>query len=183
MLAINNKVVCDVDKKNMVITISVTDQDPDIAALIADSVKERLQKFITDYRTKKARHTLEYSKKLLSESKSRYEKARRLYAETADANQDIILESVRTKLTDLENDMQLQFNAYSSFATQVQTAEAKVMEDTPAFTTLQSATVPLHKAGPKRAQKVIIFVLAAFLLTTAWILYREDDLKQLLGMG
>ena len=53
--AIDSKVVCDVDKKTMVITINVTDQDPLIAATIADSVKHRLQNFITDYRTKKAK--------------------------------------------------------------------------------------------------------------------------------
>ena len=53
--AINRNVVCDVDKKTMVITISVTDQNAVIAATMADTVKTRLQKFITDYRTSKAR--------------------------------------------------------------------------------------------------------------------------------
>ena len=53
--AIDKKVVCDVDKKTMVITISVTDQNPVICATMADSVKTRLQKFITDYRTSKVR--------------------------------------------------------------------------------------------------------------------------------
>ena len=37
------KVVCDVDKKTFVITIDVTDQDPLIAATMADSVQTRLQ--------------------------------------------------------------------------------------------------------------------------------------------
>ena len=40
---IDRKVVCDVDKKTMVITIKVTDQDPLICATMADSVKTRLQ--------------------------------------------------------------------------------------------------------------------------------------------
>ena len=35
---LNKKVVCDVDKKTMMITIDVTDQDPLICATIADSV-------------------------------------------------------------------------------------------------------------------------------------------------
>ena len=37
--ALNKKVVCDVDKKTMVITIDVTDQNPVICATMADSVK------------------------------------------------------------------------------------------------------------------------------------------------
>ena len=181
--AINKNVVCDVDKKTMVITISVTDQNPVIAATMADTVKTRLQKFITDYRTSKARVDLEYNKKITAETKARYEKARQKYAEFMDSNQDIILQTVRQKQTDLENDMQLHYNAFQQAAAQLLAAEAKVQEETPAFTTLQSATVPVLKAGPKRAQMCLIFVFLAFLGTTCWILYKEDDLKPLLGLS
>ena len=181
--AIDKNVACDVDKKTMVITINVTDQNPVIAAKMADTVKTRLQNFITDYRTSKVRVDLDYYKKIASETKARYEKARKLYAEFSDANQDIILESVRQRQTELENEMQLQYNAYTQVAAQLLAAEAKVQEETPAFTTLQSATVPVLKAGPKRAQMCLIFVFLAFLGTTAWILYKEDDLKSLLGLG
>ncbi len=181
--AINNRVVCDVDKKTMVITINVTDQNPYIAACMADSVQHRLQDFITDYRTKKARVDLEYNRKLYNESKARYTKARQKYAEFADANQDIILQTVRQKQTDLENEMQLQFNAYNTIAQQLTAAEAKVQEETPAFTTLQSATVPVQKSGPKRAQMCLIFVFLSFLGTSVWILYKENQLKPLLGLN
>ena len=181
--ALAQKVVCDVDKKTMVITINVTDQDPLICAVVADSVQARLQEFITDYRTKKARVDLEYNKKLCAETKARYEKARQLYAEFMDANQDVILQTVRQKQTDLENEMQLQYNAYQQVAAQLLAAEAKVQEEIPAFTTLQSATVPVQKSGPKRAQMCLIFTFLAFIATTVWILYNEDDLKPLLGMG
>ena len=180
---INKNVVCDVDKKTMVITINVTDQDPVIAAMMADTVKTRLQNFITNYRTSKARVDLEYNKKIAAETKARYDKARRLYADFSDANQDVILESVRQKQTDLENEMQLQYNAYQQVAAQLLAAEAKVQEETPAFTTLQSATVPVLKSGPKRAQMCLIFVFLAFLGVTAYILYKEDDLKPLLGLS
>ena len=183
MKAIDHKVVCDVDKKTMVITINVTDQDPYIAACMADTVQHRLQDFITEYRTKKARVDLEYNRKLYKEAKARYDRARQLYAEYADANQDMILQSARTKLVNLENEMQLQYNAYNAIAQQLTAAEAKVQEETPAFTTLQSATVPVVKAGPKRARLCLIFVFLAFLATTVWILYKEKQLKPLLGLS
>lgn len=181
--AINGNVVCDFDNKTGVININVKDQDPLICATMADSVKNRLQEFITDYRTSKAKVDLAYNQKLYKEAKARYEKARRLYAEFADANQDVILQSVLSKQTDLENEMQLQYNIYQQVVAQLQQAEMKVQEETPAFTTLQSATVPVLKAGPKRGQMCLIFVFLAFLGTTAWILYKEDDLKPLLGLS
>lgn len=100
-----------------------------------------------------------------------------------DANHDVNLHTVLQKQTDLENEMQLHYNAFTTVASQLIAAEAKVQMETPAFTTLQSATVPVKKTGPKRAQMCIIFLFLAFLGTTGWILYKEDDLKPLLGLS
>ena len=178
---INEKVVCDVNNKTMVITISVTDQNPVIAATMADSVKCRLQDFITDYRTTKARVDLEYGKKIAEEAKERYENARQAYASYSDANQNVILQSVRQRQVALENEMQLQYNAYIQVAGRVLSAEAKVQEETPAFTTLQSATVPVKKAGPSRSKICLVWLFLAFLAVTAWVFYKEDDYKMFFG--
>ncbi len=180
---INRKVVCDVDKKTMVITIEVTDQDPLVCATVADSVKQRLQDFITDYRTNKARVDLEYNKKVCAEAKQRYEKARTLYADFVDSNQELLLQSVRNQQTYLENEMQLQYNAYSSYAAQMLNAEAMVQQETPAFTTLQSATVPLKPDGPSKKNILLILLLLAFFGTSVWALHKEHLLKPLLGLS
>ncbi|MBQ8989963.1 MAG: chain-length determining protein [Prevotella sp.] len=181
--AINKNVVCDVDKKTFVITINVTDQDPLICATLADSVKTRLQKFITDYRTSKARVDLEYNKKLYGEAKARYEQARNKYAAFSDSHRDVSSQSAQTRQSDLQNEMNMQQQIYQQVVAQLQQAEMKVQQETPAFTTFQSATVPVLKAGPKRAQMCLIFLFLAFLGTTAYILYKEDDLKPLLGLS
>ncbi len=180
---LEKKIVCDVDNKTMMITITVQDQDPLIAAVMADSVKSHLQEFITEYRTKKSRVDLEFNRKLYVEAKARYDKARQQYATFSDANQDMILQSARTKLIDLENDMQLKYNAYTTVSAQLTAAEAKVQEETPAFTTLQSATVPVRKAGPGRAKTVLVFLFLAFIITSVRILHKEGELMPLLGMG
>ena len=149
-----------VDKKTGVITIHTEAQDPLISKSLADSVSSKLQVFITNYRTQKARHDVEYYKALTAKTKADYEKARQLYGSYSDANMDIVLESVRSKQADLENDMQLKFNAYTAMVTQLQAAEAKLRERTPAFTTLQGASVPIKPAKPRR----MIFVLAITML-------------------
>ena len=181
--AIDQNVVCDVDKKTMVITINVTDQDPLICATMADSVKTRLQKFITDYRTSKARVDLEYNQKLYGEAKAKYEQARDVYARFSDSHRDVSSQSAQTKQADLQNEMQMQQQIYQQVVAQLKQAEMKVQQETPAFTTLQSATVPVRKSGPKRAQMCLIFLFLAFLGTTAYILHKEDDLKPLLGLS
>lgn len=181
--AIQSNVACDVDKKTSVITINVVDQDPLICATLADSVKNRLQKFITDYRTSKARVDLEYNKKVLGEAIAKYEAARDKYARFSDSHRDVSSKSAQTKMADLQNEMQLHQQIMQQVISHLQQAEMKVQEETPAFTTLQSATVPVMKAGPSRSKMCLTFVFLAFLGTTAWILYKEDDLKPLLGLS
>ena len=179
--AIDKNVVCDVDKKTMVITIDVTDQDPLICATMADSVKTRLQKFITDYRTSKARVDLEYNKKMLVEAQAKYDQARDRYAAFADSHRAVTSKSAQTKVTDLQTEMQMRSQILQQVIAQMQEAEMKVQENTPAFTTLQSATVPVKKTGPKRAQMCLIFTFLAFLCTSVYILYKENDLMQFIG--
>lgn len=180
---IKKRVKCTVDKKTLVITIQVTDQDPLICATMADTVQSRLQRFITDYRTSKAREDLEYNQKIYIEAKRDYDKARRLYASFSDSNQDVILQSVRTRLNDLENEMQLKFNTYSAIAAQLQNAKAKVQEETPAFTTVQSATVPIKPSAPSKSKIVFVFLFLAFMGTTMWAFHKDGLLKPLLGLS
>ena len=181
--SMEKRIVCDVDKKTMMITIEVTDQDPLICATMADSVQQRLQDFITDYRTKKARNDLEFSKKAYQEAKDRYEVARRKYANFSDANQRVFLETVRSEQTKLSQELSIQSQVYTQASAQLQQAELDVQKETPAFAVLEPATVPVKKAGPSRVKLCIIFLFLAFLGTTGYVLYKEDDLKSLLGMS
>ena len=174
----SKNIKCDIDKKNYVISITVEDQDPLICATLADTVQAKLQEFITDYRTKKAKKDLEYYKKLSSDAKSKYEHIRQQYGSYSDANQDVVLESYRLKANDMENEMQLLYNTYTTLQAQVQQAQAKLLMQTPAFTTLQSASVPLKPAGPKRMLFVLGMTVLAFLIisiySTRKIIFGEE---------
>ena len=170
---IGQNVKCSVDKKNYVIAIEVEAQDPLICATMADSVKGRLQEFITAYRTKKALNDLHYTQRLQEAAKKKYEEARRAYGAMADANRDIVLTSYRLKAEDLENEMQLQYNNYTALTAQLQAAHAKVQENTPAFTTLQTSTVPVRPAGPKRMLFVLAMMLVGTIVITLYAAWRE----------
>lgn len=164
----SKNIKCNIDKKNYVISITVEDQDPLICATLADTVQTKLQDFITAYRTKKAKKDLEYYKKLSSDAKSKYERIRLQYGSYSDANQDVVLESYRLKANDMENEMQLLYNTYTSLQAQVQQAQAKLLMQTPAFTTLQSASVPLKPAGPKRMLFVLGMTVLVFLIISIY---------------
>ena len=136
-----------------------------------------LQKFITDYRTSKARTDYEYYKKLASEAKREYEKARQYYGSLSDANSKVALRSVELKMEDLENDMQLKFNTYTSLNAQLQSANVKVQDRTPVFTVLKGAAIPIKPAGPKRMIFVAGMLILAFMIKSFWLVRNDLHLR------
>lgn len=178
---IDKKVVCDVDQKTMVISIEVTDQNALICATMADSVRTHLQKFITDYRTSKARVDFDYYKRVHADAKAKYDEARSRYAAFADSHRSVNSQSAQTIRSDLQNEMNTYQQVLQQVVSQIQQAEMQIQAETPAFTILQSATVPVEKAGPGRAKWCLIYLFLAFLITTAYVLHKEGDLKPLLG--
>ena len=166
---VKTNITCDVDKKTDVVTITVKDQDRLVSAILADSVKQRLQDFIIEYRTSKARLDLNHYVGLAAEAKKEYDASIAKYSEYCDANQEIILQASISERDKLEADMQLKYNTYTALCTQVEASKAKMQERTPAFTTLKTATVPIKPAGPKRMIFVAGMLILGTIVTSLWL--------------
>lgn len=175
---IRRAILCTIDKKTSVITITVSDQDPLVAAIVADTLQSRLQAYITQYRTKKARTDFEYYSSLASEAKEKYVKAQREYAKFSDANMEVGLETYRTKIDQLENEMQLKYNIYTQMTAQMQQAQAKIQERTPAFTILQRPIMPYKASSTPRALIVLLFIFLGMTIDTVWTLYGGKRQKE-----
>ncbi len=176
--ALNGRVSAAVDPKTLVITINVKMQDPIVSAMLADTVTRRLQDFVTDYRTTKARHDLEYVQTLNKEAKENYYKAQQAYANYLDRNQGMTLHSAQTVRDRLENEATLAFNLYNQTSQQVQAAQAKVQENTPVFATVAPATVPVRATSPRKLQILVGFTFLAFVACAAWILFLQPIIEE-----
>ena len=69
--------------------------------------------------------------------------------------------------------MQLKYNTYTQYSQQLQQAKAKLIEQTPAFTTIQSASVPIKPAGPKRMIFTAVIIILVFVVDTVYTLLKE----------
>ena len=163
---------CKVDDESGVVGVSVTTQDPLVSMQIADSVVNHLQDFITRYRTSKACNDLVYYRGLEKEAAAKYELAKRKYAAYCDSHQDLALQSYRTEQESLENELQMAFTAYSQIRQQVQMAEAKVQEKTPAFTMLEDSSVPNAPVAPRKVLILFGCIFLGVLGTLGWIYVR-----------
>ncbi len=169
--ALNNRVSASVDQKTNVVTITVNMQDPLVSAILADTVVSRLQEYVTQYRTNKARKDLEYAETLNEEAKTEYYKAQQRYAEYLDSNQGLALQRAQITRDRLSNEASLAFNLYNQTAQQVQKAKAKVQETTPVYAIITPATVPVKASSPKKLMILVGFTFLAFLACAAWILF------------
>lgn len=175
---IRDDISISVDRQTGVINVFATAQDPLACKLLADSCSEHLKAFIVKYRTSKAQKDVAHYRQLMRDAQRQYEQVRRKYAASADANQDVILESVRSEVEDMENDMQLKYNQYTAMSTQYEAAIAQLRAQTPVFTVLQGASVPVKPSGPKRVLTILGMMLFAFFVLTAGLVGR-DLLKEI----
>ena len=175
---LRSMIVANVDKKTGVTTVSVTMQDPLVAAMITDTVVVKLKEHITKYRVSKAEDNCKYWEQLNDQRRDEYHAKQKLYAEYVDANKNVILQSVRIEQERLQNEMNLAYQVYSNVATQLQMAKAKVQEAKPVFAVVEPASVPLLPSGTSRKMilvgTVFLFVAAA----AAWVLFGVDLWKK-----
>lgn len=181
--AIRGATSCVVDKKTSLITISVTDQDAQVAAIMADTLQRWLQNYITDYRTKKARIDVAYYSKLFEESKAQYMEAQDRYTHFVDSNADMKLQSFIAKREELQSEMELKYKLYSQVATQLQSCHAKVQERTPSFIVIQAPTVPNLSSSTPRSFTVIMFVALGIAAGAFWILTGRQFFHRRHGTG
>ncbi len=162
------------DKKTAITNVSVTLQDPKVAAVVADSVVRKLQEYITGYRTFKAKEDCAYLEKLFKERQEEYYVAQKKYAEYVDTHDNLILLSVRAEQERLQNDMSLAYQVYSQVANQLQLAQAKVQEEKPVFAVVEPAVVPQQPSGTGRKTYVIVFVFLSLATVIGWKLFGEE---------
>lgn len=176
--AIAGKINYNYDKKTGVVTVTVTDFDPLVCALIADTISSRLQDFILDYRTKKARIDLEYAQRIYIQTKDEYEESNNRYVAAVDANWDIINETAKAKLEALSNEKTMKYQTFSTAAQKLEAAKAKLQEAIPVTTILQGASVPQKPAGPKRLILTFLLMLFAGLICSVYLINTDKRWKE-----
>ena len=177
--AIRDGISLSVDKKTSVISLSVTAQDPKVAAKISQEVIDRLQTYVANYRTEKSRKDLAYYQKLYEESRAEYFASQQRYASYMDRNQGVVLQRVRTEQERLQNEMNLNYQLYNTCAQQLQAAKAKVQQETPVFTVINPPQVPLKRSKPSKVTILFACVFLAGVLAALWVLWGRDGLAAL----
>ena len=168
-------VTCEVDIKTSVIKLSSVMQDKLVACTVADSLCIKLQEYVTEYRTNKAKNDLATVKNLYDEARNEYMSAQRRYASFLDRNVNLVRESVKAEAVRLENEQNITFGVYQEMSSQYAAARAKLQEQTPAFTVLEPARLAEWHFAPKKSVISVVFALLGGFCACVWFFIKFNE--------
>ncbi len=157
------------DNKSGLTTIRVTARDAQAAAGAADSLTTKLERYLIETRTQKARADLAFAEARFEEAKANYYTAQEAYARFVDANRHLTSESAAVERDRLENEQRLAYNLYSQLANQLEMARIRVQEQTPVLTVIEPSVVPVRHSSPRRKAIVLAGLLLGLAVPMGWL--------------
>ena len=174
---IEEKVVLDLDSKQGFLTLSASFPEALVSAQVADQARELLQRYITQYKIKKAVDQLTFIEQRYQEKKSEFEKTQEQLARFRDQNKNVSSALAQTEEDRLQSEYSIAMNVYNELAKQLEQAKIKVKEETPVFTVLEPAIVPQEKSKPKRVLIVTIWTFLGGIIGTG-IVFGKGFMKE-----
>ena len=174
---LKNILKVETDKKSNMTKVTVSLQDPLAAAIVADSAVHKLQEYITDYRTRKAKQDYDFQFSLCEQYKKEYFEAQQEYAKFADANRNVILQAVTSEKDRLQKNLSLAEQIYSQSMGQLQVLRGKVQEAKPVFAVVEPATVPLAPAISQENAYHHCFCILSFCIRVCMDSFRKRYLS------
>lgn len=170
---LRTSITCTWEKRTGVVSLNVIDQDPLVAAIIANHVTTQLQEVIFEYRTRKARIDLEYAQQIFNEDELAYKQAQAEYAAFTDAYGRATLESYRIRQQSLARTTDLHFQSFSNSKIKLQDAKMKLQENTPTFYPFQQASVSSKPAGKSRKSMMMVWLCLGLFCGVGFVIVRN----------
>jgi Uncharacterized protein involved in exopolysaccharide biosynthesis len=170
----------DTDKKSGLITVSATLSNPRTAAVAADSLATKLERYIIGYRIRKASDDFQFLSARFEEAQEKYYTVQQAYAHHADTHRHTAQESAAIERNRLYQEQQLAYTVYSQLAGQLETARLKVQEQTPVLAIIEPAHIPVLHSAPRRTYIVLVGTLAGLCLSllftaVSFIFFRKPE--------
>tara|TARA_B000000557_G_scaffold263049_1_gene265057 strand:- start:490 stop:1485 length:996 start_codon:yes stop_codon:yes gene_type:complete len=170
---IDDVISISVNEKDAFVTISSSMPKSEYAANTCVNARKILQETIINNRIKSAKQKLEYSERQLKSKRIEFEELQNNLAYFNDSNINLVTSSVINERDKLEAEFQIINAVMIELSKQVEQRKLQVSEDTPVFSIIKEASMPVKRSSPKRAQMVLIFGFAGLIISTLYILIKK----------
>jgi hypothetical protein len=162
-----------VDNGEGFVTLNVVFENPEVAAIIALSAQNLLQKAVINFKIKNAQELLTFTEVLCNEKRGTFETLQDELASFRDQHQNINSGLFENKLNRLETELAIASAIYKQLSMEVEQARIQVSRDTPIFTIINHVVIPNQRTSPKRTLIVLGFTFCGFLFGLGYGLIKE----------
>ncbi len=162
-----------VDQKDGFITILANMPNSEYAANTCINAREILQETVINNKIKSAKEKLEYSKKQLASKRVEFEEVQNKLAYFKDSNLNLVTSSVINERDKLDAEFQIINAVMIELSKQVEQRKLQVSEDTPVFSIVKEASMPVRRSSPKRTQMVLIFGFIGLVASISYTLIKS----------
>lgn len=176
---LDDQVTVTLDSKQGFITLETSFPEALLSAQVADQACKLLQKYIIEFKIQKASSKLDFIEGRYQEKKKDFEKAQQNLARYRDQNKNVSSMIARTEEDRLQGEFSIALNVYNELAKQLEQTKIQVKEETPTFSVVQPAVVPIRKSKPNRPMILFISLFLGGVAGVGWIFGKQfyTDLK------
>ena len=162
-----------VNQKDAFVTISANMPKSEYAANVCINAREILQKTVINNRIKSAEQKLDYSEKQLKSKRIEFEEIQNKLAYFNDSNLNLVTSSIINERKKLEAEFEIINAVMIELSKQVEQRKLQVSEDTPVFSIIKEASMPVRRSSPKRTQIVLIFGFIGLIASSLYVLIKK----------
>jgi capsular polysaccharide biosynthesis protein len=177
---LSKQVALEIDEDEGSVVLSASMPEAYASAQLVSSAQQLLQKFIIDFKIKKSTEQLEYIKERYTSVEKKFVDAQMKLAKFEDKNKFVNSAMSKIELQTMQDEYNLVYGVYTELAKQLEAQYLQVTEDTPVFTILKPASIPLEKSKPKRGAILILFIIVGVFVGMGIIMGKQffDFLKE-----
>ena len=161
------------DKKEGVVSLTVVEGDPMIAAQVAKVTEQVLQDWIIEHKVKNAKAQYDFIEKQFEVKQIEFFSIQDQLAGYMDRNQNVLSATYLTRLERLQAEFDLVNTVYSELAKQKEQAAIQLSKDTPTFSVLDPVKVPKKKTGPIKILYLLSFFFVGLIFSVGFIIVRK----------
>jgi len=170
---INDIVSISVNQKDGFITISANMPNSEYAANTCVNARDILQEIVINSRIQSAKQKLKFSEKQLSSKRIEFEEVQNKLAYFNDSNLNLVTSTIINERSKLEAEFQIINAVMVELSKQVEQRKLRVSEDTPVFSIVKEASMPVKRSSPKRALMVLSFGFIGLVISILYVIIKE----------
>jgi G-rich domain on putative tyrosine kinase len=158
------------NEKDGYVSLSCSLPEAYASAQLTQQTQLLLQRYITEFKIEKVKLEEDFIQQRFDEAKKNYLTAQQNLAAFRDRNKNMNTATAKTEEERLYGEYTLVTGVYSELAKKLEQAKIQVKEETPVFTIIRPASVPVEKDSPNRPLILAIAAFIGFVLGTVVVL-------------